>query len=206
MAADSLAVFFSASLLLALAPGPDNLFVLSLSLNHGRRAGLLVVAGLCSGLLVHTGIVATGLAATLATFPSAMKLITTIGAVYLVYLAWLYWRSASTHAAPPPAPTTGAKLYLRGFIMNVSNPKVGLFFLAFLPQFVDPAGPQPALQVVMLGMLFILSTVVIFGGIALLAGRYNQRIAENPLHQRWMNRVTSLVLLLLALNLLRSWL
>jgi len=202
MPADSLAVFFSASLLLALAPGPDNLFVLSLSLNHGRRAGLLVVAGLCSGLLVHTSIVATGLAAALATYPSALKLITTIGALYLVYLAWLYWRSASIHTAPPPAPTTGARLYLRGFIMNVSNPKVGLFFLAFLPQFVDPAGPQPALQVVILGILFILSTVVIFGGIALLAGRYNQRIAENPLHQRWMNRVTSLVLLLLALNLL----
>jgi threonine/homoserine/homoserine lactone efflux protein len=214
MALDSLAVFFSAALLLALAPGPDNLFVLTLSLNHGRFAGLQVVAGLCSGLLFHTLIVVTGIAALLDSSPTAIDLLKIPGACYLLYLAWGYWRpakgsgSTSTSTSTSTAQTrqTPGKLYLRGLIMNISNPKVALFFLAFLPQFVFPGKGEFHTQVIMLGLLFMLATIVVFGGIALVAGSYSRSIAASPGRALWLGRITGLVLAALALNLFSGWL
>jgi threonine/homoserine/homoserine lactone efflux protein len=208
MALDSLAVFFSAALLLALAPGPDNLFVLTLSLNHGRFAGLQVVAGLCSGLLFHTLIVVTGIAALLDSSPTAIDLLKILGACYLLYLAWGYWRPAKSSGSTSSAQTrqTPGKLYLRGLIMNISNPKVALFFLAFLPQFVFPGQGEFHTQVIMLGLLFMLATIVVFGGIALVAGSYSRSIAASPGRALWLGRITGLVLAALALNLFSGWL
>ena len=208
MPLDSLVVFFGASVLLALAPGPDNMFVLSLSLNHGPRAGLLVVSGLCSGLLVHTLLVASGLATLLLAAPAALNLVASAGALYLLYLAWVYWQPASDDQPSEPTNPSASprRLYLRGFIMNVTNPKVGVFFLAFLPQFIDPTHPQASLQVALLGLLFILSTILVFGSIALVAGRYHRVIADNAGTRLWMARLTSLLLVLLAMKLFGNWL
>ena len=194
--------FFAASVLLALVPGPDNLFVLLHAAAHGARAGLLVVLGLCTGLLFHTAAVALGLAALLAASSAAFTLLKAVGAAYLVWLAWLSWRAAAGIAATETPPPLGArKTYLRGVLMNISNPKVALFFLAFLPQFVDPAGGAVALQILQLGGVFMLATLITFGAIALLAGRFGQLLQNSPRAQVRLNRAASVVFASLALRL-----
>jgi len=204
--------FFGVAVLLALAPGPDNLFVLMQSATHGRRAGMAVVLGLCTGLIGHTLAVAVGLAALLAASSTALLALKLLGVAYLLYLALGAWRAARTPAAGAcPAPgmvfATAPRLlalYRRGVIMNVSNPKVLLFFLAFLPQFVSPRHGSPTWQIVTLGAVFILATLVVFGGIAFFSGLFGERLAGSARAQRWLHRCTSVVLAGLALRLAYS--
>ncbi len=194
--------FFSVSVLLALSPGPDNVFVLVHAAQHGVRAGLLVVLGLCSGLLFHTAAVALGLAALLAASPLAFGLLKGLGAVYLLWLAWLSWRAPTGllegQAAEGLSP---AQTYARGIVMNATNPKVAIFFLAFLPQFVEPAQGPVQWQILQLGACFGLATLLVFGGIAALAGRFGQRLRESARAQQTLNRAAALVFAGLALRL-----
>ena len=194
--------FFSVSVLLALSPGPDNVFVLVHAAQHGIRAGLLVVLGLCSGLLFHTAAVALGLAALLAASPLAFDLLKGVGAAYLLWLAWLSWRAPTGllegQAAEDLSP---AQTYARGIVMNATNPKVAIFFLAFLPQFVEPAQGPVQWQIAQLGACFGLATLLVFGGIAALAGRFGQRLRESARAQQILNRAAALVFAGLALRL-----
>ena len=194
--------FFSVSVLLALSPGPDNVFVLVHAAQHGVRAGLLVVLGLCSGLLFHTAAVALGLAALLAASPLAFGVLKGVGAVYLLWLAWLSWRAPTGllegQAAEGLSPV---QTYARGIVMNATNPKVAIFFLAFLPQFVDPAQGSVQWQIVQLGVCLGLATVLVFGGIAALAGRFGQRLRDSARAQQTLNRAAALVFAGLALRL-----
>ena len=202
MPAELLLVFFFTASLLAVAPGPDNIFVLTQSLAYGSRAGLLVVLGLCTGLIMHTTLVALGLAALIASSDQLLIFIKLLGAAYLIYLAWQNWQqSRQLQAGNSPVRLDNWQLYRRGIIMNATNPKVGLFFLAFLPQFLDVAyGPLPT-QMILLGGLFILSTLLVFGGIALLAGRLGQQMQMASGRQVWFTRAVSVIFVLLALNL-----
>ena len=195
--------FFSVSVLLALSPGPDNVFVLVHAAQHGVRAGVLVVLGLCSGLLFHTAVVALGLAAVLAASPLAFGVLKGVGAVYLLWLAWLSWR-APTGALEGQAVDglSPRQTYTRGIVMNATNPKVAIFFLAFLPQFVDPALGPVQWQIVQLGACFGLATLLVFGGIAALAGRFGQRLRDSARAQHLLNRAAALVFAALALRLL----
>ncbi|MBC7917287.1 MAG: LysE family translocator [Rhodoferax sp.] len=199
---DSSLAFFAASVLLALAPGPDNVFVLLHSAVHGRRAGLLVVAGLCSGLLFHTAAVALGLAALLAASATAFTVLKLCGAAYLLWLAWGAWNAAasleegeSSEAMPP------MKTYLRGVVMNVTNPKVAIFFLAFLPQFVDTAKGNVPLQIMALGAIFMLAALLTFSSIAWFAAGFGARLRTSAHAQRLLNRTAALVFVALALKL-----
>ncbi len=203
LAIDTIGVFFLASVLLGLAPGPDNIYVLTQSAIHGHRAGLLVVLGLCTGLLVHTSAVALGVAALFHTSALAFNLLKWLGGGYLLYLAWQAFRasSASLGTAAVPRLRPG-QLYRRGVLMNVTNPKVSLFFLAFLPQFTDPALGSLAWQTAQLGGLFIVATLLVFGGISLLAGALGDWLGRSPGALRWMNRITGVILGGLALRLL----
>jgi len=194
-------LFLTTALLLGLGPGPDNLFVMAQAAQHGARAGLLVTAGLCTGLLVHTAAVALGLAALFAASQLAFTALTFAGAAYLLYLAWQAWRGASSALLPATDPASYAKLYRRGVIMNLSNPKVSIFFLAFLPQFAAPARGPLAPQLLLLGALFIVATIVVFGALSLLAGHFGERLRRLPAAQRWINRVAALLFLGLALRL-----
>ncbi|RRQ22641.1 LysE family translocator [Thiohalobacter thiocyanaticus] len=201
---EELLAFSAASVLLGLAPGPDNLFVLTQSALYGARAGLQVVLGLCTGLLVHTALVALGVAALLLASPLAFALLRLAGALYLLYLAW---QSFTAAAAPVPAGgqsslLSGGQLYRRGIIMNLTNPKVSLFFLAFLPQFVAPEYGRVDLQVGLLGALFILATLLVFGAVALMAGRLGEWLSRSVRTQRWLHRLAGGVFVLLALRLL----
>jgi len=205
MATELILTFVLASSLLCIAPGPDNIFVLTQSTLFGNKAGVLVTLGLCTGLIAHTTAVSLGVAAIFKTSELAFTLLKVAGAVYLVYLAWQCFRSSNasinTRAA---SPLSNMQLYRRGIIMNVSNPKVSIFFLAFLPQFVSPQGFAPALQVVSLGLLFILLTFIIFSSIALLAGTLSKRLRENTKTQLYLNRVSGVVFVGLALKLLSA--
>jgi threonine/homoserine/homoserine lactone efflux protein len=189
-----------------LAPGPDNVFVLVHAAQHGVRAGLLVVLGLCSGLLFHTAAVALGLAALLATSALAFTVLKTVGALYLLWLAWLSWRAPAgplQGQADAEGETLGPwQTYGRGVLMNISNPKVAIFFLAFLPQFVDPALGPVQWQIAQLGAVFGLATLLTFGSIAALAGRFGQRLRESAGAQQTLNRLAAVVFAGLALKLL----
>lgn len=199
---DTVAAFFATAVLLALAPGPDNLFVLMQSAMRGRGAGLLVVLGLCSGLLVHTAAVALGLATLFATSVLAFTLLKVAGAVYLVWLAWQAWRAGPASDAEGAASPPGAgQLYRRGIVMNVTNPKVSIFFLAFLPQFVSAERGSVGVQVMMLGAVFMLATLLVFGLIALAGGSLRAWLLRSPGAQVTMNRVAAIVFVGLAARL-----
>ena len=200
---DSLLTFIGASVLLALAPGPDNLFVLAQSAVYGARAGILVTLGLCSGLVVHTSAVALGVAVVFQTSVLAFTVLKVVGALYLVWLAWQVFTAPTDSLTSADAPRlSAAALYRRGIIMNVTNPKVSVFFLAFLPQFASPANGSVSLQVFQLGAWFMLSGFVIFCGIALAAGQIGRRLGQSARVQSWLNRAAGTVFVLMALRLL----
>ena len=197
----SLAVF-GVSVLLGLSPGPDNVFVLMQSATHGRRAGLLVTLGLCLGLVGHTTAVALGLAAVLAASPTAFTVLKLCGAAYLLYLAWGAFRAPVGPVAAQDVPALRPwRMVGRGLVMNLSNPKVGIFFLAFLPQFVQPQAGPVAMQVAWLGGLFMLATLLVFGGFAWFAGLVGGMLRRSGRAQRVLNWLAGTVFVALALRL-----
>ncbi len=199
---DTLATFFIAAVLLGLAPGPDNIFVLTQSALRGRMAGLMVTLGLCTGLVVHTTAVAFGVAVVFQASAVAFTALKLFGAAYLLYLAWHAFRATSEAISTGKPDGLGAiQLYRRGIIMNVTNPKVSIFFLAFLPQFADPQRGSLTLQMLLLGGVFIVSTILVFGSIALLAGTIGGWLNRSPRTQVVMNRLAGMVFVGLALKL-----
>lgn len=134
---DTTLQFIAVAAVLGLVPGPDNLFVLMQSAMHGIRSGFAVTLGLCTGLIVHTTAVAFGVAALFAASAIAFTVLKLVGAAYLLYLAWGAFRAgATTDSLAQESTNSFRSLYFRGVIMNITNPKVAIFFLAFLPQFV----------------------------------------------------------------------
>jgi threonine/homoserine/homoserine lactone efflux protein len=205
----TLAAFFGVSLVLGLSPGPDNIFVLLQSARHGWRAGLCVVLGLCLGIVGHTAAVALGLAALLAASALAFTVLKLCGAAYLAWLAWGALRAPAMAVAQPAAGAAGAgaqsggalRMVGRGVLMNLSNPKVLIFFLAFLPQFADPARGSVAPQIMLLGLVFILATLLVFGSIALFSGTFGALLLRSARAQRLLNRTAAVVFLGLAAKL-----
>ena len=202
---DTTLTFFGLSVLLGLSPGPDNVFVLMQSATHGRKAGLLVTLGLCTGLLGHTAAVALGLAAVLAASATAFMALKLAGAAYLLYLAWGAFRAPVGPIAEGTVPDLKPwRMYGRGVIMNLSNPKVGIFFLAFLPQFVQPSAGPVALQVAWLGGVFMLATLLVFGGFAWFAGLVGGLFKRSTRAQRGINWLAGTVFVALAGKLVLS--
>lgn len=202
---DTLLLFFAASVALALAPGPDNLFVLTQSALHGRRAGVFITLGLCSGLLVHTAAVALGVAAVFQSSALAFNGLKAVGAAYLLYLAWQTFRTRPSGLAEESGvDVRPSRLYRRGILMNVTNPKVAIFFLAFLPQFANPATGSLTMQILTLGGVFMLAALIVFTAIAWAAGFIGERLKRSPRAQRTMNRLAGVVFTGLALRLVLS--
>jgi len=199
-----LIAFVLASLALALSPGPDNIFVLTQSISLGSRAGLAVSLGLVVGCLVHTGLVAFGVSQVIARSDTLFFAIKLLGAFYLLYLAYQVYRGGDSilfegkGAVPRPA----IRLFLRGLIMNLLNPKVAIFFLAFFPGFLFSGELDPMIQFFVLGLLFMGSALIVFGSIALLAGPISKYLHRNPkagLYLKWLQLV---VFVGIALHLL----
>ncbi|MCK9517243.1 MAG: LysE family translocator [Ottowia sp.] len=202
--------FFGAAALLALAPGPDIIFVIAQSASSGRRTGFAVLSGLLTGVLGHTLAVALGLAALLAASAAALTVLKGLGAAYLLYLAWGAWNAGTLQedAAASSSGMNGAarqpwlRLMARGVLMNLSNPKVLLFFLAFLPQFVQPAQGPAAMQIVWFGLLFIAASGLVFGCAVLLADALRKHLMQSARVQRGLNRCAALVFAGFALHLI----
>ena len=202
---ETFSAFFLASTLLAIAPGPDNVFVLTQSALHGKLSGLVVVFGLCTGLFVHTAAVAFGVAIIFQASTLAFTLLKIIGAGYLVYLAWQIFRATPEQIRMQSDQQKSlATLYRRGIIMNVTNPKVSIFFLAFLPQFADPGRGPISLQMVALGGIFITATILVFGAMALIGGALGEWLNRSERAQRVMNWTAGTIFVGLALKLVTA--
>ena len=170
---DILLAFSVATFVLSLSPGPDNIFVLIQSISNGKKQGLAVVAGLMTGCLVHTTLLAFGVSAVIKNNPAIFTFIKVFGAAYLLYLAVMVYRGGDAIAIEGESKnkkSLGA-LYKQGFIMNVFNPKVIIFFLAFFPGFLFSDTLSNVIQFYTLGFLFILVSSFVFSGIAILSGQ-----------------------------------
>ncbi len=199
---DVVILFMSVAIALAAVPGPDNIFVLTQSALYGRMSGLIVTLGLASGLIVHTTAAAFGVAVLFQTSQAAFAMLKYAGAGYLVYLAWKAFTATETRLDSADAPRIATrKLFLRGLIMNIANPKVTIFMLAFLPQFVDPNNGAIIGQFYQLGALMFLATVVVFGAVALAAGTLGGLLRGSPGVHLWLNRISGVIFLALALKL-----
>ncbi len=169
-----LIAFIGSSVLLTLMPGPDNIFVLAQSITRGTKTGILISFGLVSGVIVHTIIAATGLSLLLQQSAFIYQSILYAGAFYLLYLAYNASRETPVSFEIPDAQQNfpgWQKLTRTGFFMNVLNPKVSLFFIAFLPQFVTQDGWSIPLQFSVLGLSFLIQAIIIFSIISFVAGR-----------------------------------
>ncbi|MDO4937768.1 MAG: LysE family translocator [Sutterellaceae bacterium] len=192
--------FVVASFILGVAPGPDNLFVLVQSATYGARAGLWVVAGLLTGLVIQTLLVALGVAAVVAASPMLFWAIKIAGACYLVYLAVMAWRAGSTEEGRTLDTTSALALWRRGVIMNITNPKVLIFFLAFFPQFLVQTSDIPVVvQMIVLGVTFMATTAVVFGGVALGAGVLADKL-RTPKVQFFLNKTAAVIFVGLAIG------
>ena len=201
---ETLLGFLAVSFVITLAPGPDNLMVLGQSLARGRAAGLGIAVGCALGCFTHTLWAALGVSAALASSPKAFLVLKLAGAAYL---GWIGVQTLRQATAPRLANLAKEgrepwwRYLRRGFIANAINPKVALFFLAFLPQFTSPARGSLALQMVQLGLVFALQTTLVFGAIALAAGGLGRVLARRPAAGLWLERGAGLLFLGLALRL-----
>jgi threonine/homoserine/homoserine lactone efflux protein len=214
--------FFIAALVVGIAPGPDNLFVLAQSATHGARAGFCVILGLCTGIVIQVSLLVAGVSALIAASPKAFFVMQCLGAAYLLYLAYKSFQGrAGTVAAGEASECRpershevtdsknlgqehlpGRKLYLCGIIMNISNPKVILFLLSFIPPAVRLERPiHPSLQMVIFGAEFIVATFIVFGSVALLAGAIKRFLLNSPKANRNLNWFSGVVFVLLAVAL-----
>ena len=202
----NLALFVAASLAVIVAPGPDNIYVLTRGIAQGRKVALASAWGMCSGLLFHTTLAAVGLSAILARSAGALSLVKYIGAAYLVYLGIraLLSREEFSPSAEKIFTVKLRNFFLQGLTMNLLNPKVAVFFMAFLPQFVSPSvgtAGSAALRLVALGLVFALLSVVIFSVIALFSGIAGDRLSRNPRFATALQWSTAFVLVGLGVRL-----
>ncbi|PHN93955.1 lysine transporter LysE [Maribacter sp. 6B07] len=175
-----LMAFSVATFFLALSPGPDNIFVLIQSISNGKKFGLAVVAGLMTGCLVHTTLLAFGVSAIIKNSNTLFTMIKFFGAAYLVYLAIMVYKGGDViFIAGEEKKKSKLSLFKQGFIMNVLNPKVTIFFLAFFPGFLFSDSLNNVIQFYTLGVLFILVSSFVFGAIAILAGQISSFLTNN---------------------------
>ena len=198
---ETIIAFVTASVVLSLVPGPDNLFVMSHSALKGWRIGFYITLGLCTGLIGHTVLVAIGVSVIFQTSAIAFNGLKIIGACYLLYLAWLSVQNKELNLGGTDKNSTNRSYYLTGVIMNLTNPKVALFFLVFLPQFVNTSNDNVTIQIFLLGLLFILSALCVFTSIAYLASFLENFLKKSKTVNKNLNILAAIVYFALAINL-----
>lgn len=198
-------LFLAASVVVIATPGQDMLLVMSKALSHGTRAGVTTAAGVSVGLLGHTVLATVGLGALLRTSEWLFTALKFVGAAYLLYLGIQLLRTRSTElAASASVAQSHRRLFLIGAASNISNPKIAVFFLAFLPQFVSPSAAHPTLTVFVLGAVFAALTFLIKGPVAVFAGRLSAWFRERPRALLWLFRSSGVVMVALAVRLALS--
>ena len=193
--------FILASTILAFTPGPDNIFVIVTSLSQGFKTCLKFILGLCTGIILHTLFIAIGISSLVSQSEYGLQILKVFAIIYLLYLAYKTFlhRKDAIHLNPQ---NSVDNYYLRGFIMNLSNPKVLLFFLAFFPQFanLDQEGYQ--YRLIILGLLFIMVTLVVFSFIAWISAKGSQKLLKNPKYSLVINWLAIAVFIGVSLLLL----
>ncbi|REE98536.1 LysE family translocator [Thermomonospora umbrina] len=188
-------LFLVAAVTLVAIPGPNHLYIITRSIGEGRRAGLASALGVEAGTLVHVAAAAAGLSALVAASATAFSVLRYAGAAYLIYLAVRAFRSRNEHDAPELAPRPPLRIFLDGLLVNLLNPKVILFFLAFLPQFVDPdSGSVPA-QIVVMGVILALIGLASDIVYAFAAGKLGAFLRARPAFRRRQAYATGAVYL-----------
>ena len=198
---ETIIAFVAASVVLSLVPGPDNLFVMSHSALKGWKIGFYTTLGLCTGLIGHTVLVAIGVSVIFQTSAIAFNGLKVIGACYLLYLAWLSVQNKELNIGGTDKNSTNRSYYFTGVIMNLANPKVALFFLVFLPQFVNTSNDNVTIQIFLLGLLFILSALFVFTSIAYLASFLENFLKKSKTVNKNLNILAALIYFALAINL-----
>ena len=201
---DILISFVLAVSLLAISPGPDNIFVLMQSVVHGKKYGISTIAGLMSGCLVHTTFVAFGVSTIIKENNTIFLVIKLLGAIYLCFLSYSVFKSDATITMTTQniQKKTPFQLFKMGFMMNVLNPKVTIFFLALFPGFLFSNELSTVVQFYVLGVVFILVSFVIFSTIALLGGSISERIKQNKQIGIWLKWMQIIVFIGIALFIL----
>lgn len=197
--------FVTATAILAISPGPDNIFVMLQSVAYGQRQGIVIVLGLMTGCLVHTILVALGLSTFLKTAPNFMFFLKMLGALYMLYLAVIVFRSKpASKNFGAVADKTFWNWYKQGFIMNVINPKVSIFFLAFFPSFLFSDSIDLKIQFFILGTLFIITSFIVFSAVVFLSKFLTNLFYSNTQYRTYFNKLQVLVFVSLALFMLCS--
>lgn len=196
------ALFIGVSWALILAPGPDMIYVITRGMAHGRRAGILSAVGVVCGILVHTTAAAFGLTLILQTSAFAFLFVKFAGAGYLIYLGIKAWLDKSTFALQPSASTASfGALFWQGVLSNVLNPKIAIFFLAFLPQFVDQESSQVTLQMVFLGLTFAAFGLCFLLVVGYSSGILGGWLTHRPQHTQFLQRLAGGILVGLGIRL-----
>ncbi|WP_394836830.1 LysE family translocator [Pendulispora rubella] len=198
--------FLAAALLITLSPGPDNLMVLSLGASQGRRHGMMFGFGCALGCLSHTLLAVLGVSALIAASPIAFTALKMAGGLYLV---WLGVHAIRSRGASLPTEGTAPKgeaaslgtVFRRGLVANAINPKVVLFFLSFLPQFVDPSRGHVSLQTGLLGIAFAMQAAILFGTLGYFAGAIGTQLRRRPTTAMWLDRVAGSIFIALGIKL-----
>lgn len=201
LSTETIITFVAASVVLSLVPGPDNIFVMSHSALKGWRIGFYTTLGLCTGLIGHTVLVAIGVSVIFQTSAIAFNGLKVIGAFYLLYLAWLSVQNKELNLGGTDKDSTNRSYYFTGVVMNLTNPKVALFFLVFLPQFVNSSNDNVSIQIFLLGLLFILSALCVFTSIAYLASFLEDILKKSKTVNKNLNILAALIYFALAINL-----
>lgn len=194
----SLILFAGACLVLAMIPGPDNLFISAQAISHGKRAGFAAAFGIIAGLVFWSLAAVFGLTAVIATMPAVLIIIQIAGAGYLLFLAFDLWRNTGqqNNISLP-----SEKIFWRGFTTNILNPKIGLYYLAFLPQFIAPDGLAIWLQMLILVAIFNIIGGSVMFGVAQIVGSAGQAISAKPNTKKWLSRFGALILVGIASRL-----
>lgn len=196
------ALFVGVSWALILAPGPDMLYVITRGMAHGRKAGIVSAFGVICGILVHTTATALGLTLIFRTSATAFLIVKFAGAMYLIYLGVKAWLEKSTFNLQAPTFSASSQvLFWQGVLSNVLNPKIAIFFLAFLPQFVDKEGGQVPLQMTILGLTFAVFGLCFLAVVGYSAGAIAGWLAHQPNYSRFLQRLAGSMLIGLGLRL-----
>jgi threonine/homoserine/homoserine lactone efflux protein len=201
-----IASYSLAAAILTVTPGPDMALFLGNTLGGGRAAGFATILGTAAGLVVHACLAAFGLSALLAASATAFGILKVLGVAYLLWLAWSAIRHGSgvrLDAGRRHHQTLG-RIFMKGMLVNVLNPKIVLFFLTFLPQFVDPGEPDAAGQLFFLGLWYIVVTTPITGSMVLAADRIAGMLRRNPTALRWVDYALAAVMAAFAIRLVTA--
>lgn len=194
--------FLGAAIVLTLMPGPDNLFTLAQSIAKGKNAGIFTTLGLCTGLLVHITAATIGISAVIYQSAFAFTVVKYAGAAYLLFLAFKSFREKGSSFNLNNEDTLDYKsLYKKGVIMNLLNPKVSLFFLAFFPQFINYENGNVSIQMLFYGILFLVQTLVIFTLISIFAGKVGYFLRKNPTLSKKINYIQGALFTLIGLKI-----